>query len=324
MKYRFLYKILPWVISAYVLYYVVQHADSAMIYSLLQSLKGSKTLVQQMAFGACILLALSHPLLESYKWQLLLSTLRPTSLSQAWSMTMRGMSSALMMPNKTGDFIGKLYGMSRSQSLKAFALSGAGNLFQLLQTMLWGGISMAVLASQGWLQKLELKLPVSTYLYALGGGFLVLLLAYIFRDFIKKSKAYQLSRQSLKSIQNLSPSICLELFMVSALLYFLFISQYYLIFMALGSDLTWGQVFLAQSAVYFSLAFLPHTLLMDIALRAPLSLYFYTVYSASSGEVLLAAYSIYFLNILLPALIGLPYFKSTKAETQTQKNENYI
>ncbi len=324
MKYRFLYKILPWVISSFVLYYLVQHIDSDVLMSLAESMQGSKTLMQKLALVLCVLLAAAHPILESYKWQTLLSTLRPTSLSEAWTMTMRGMSSALMMPNKAGDFIGKIYGMNRQESLKAFALSSVGNLFQLFQTLIWGGISMLYLASRGWLTKLQFDLPTHTVLFVLAGMLVFYILAYTFRGFIKKSKAYTLVKQSLQSVQKLSPSICLEVFVISALRYLIFISQYYLIFLLLGTELTWTQVFLAQSAVYFSLAFLPHTMLMDIALRAPLSLYFYSVFGASSGEVLLAAYSIYFLNILLPALSGLPYYKSIKTETQNQKNENYI
>ncbi len=310
-------KALPFLVTVVVLYYAVQHVDKVLILKLQNNLTSSKTAWQRVAIFFSFAFFILHPFLESVKWKILLSRIREVTLKQSWAMCMRGMSSTLMMPNRSGDFIGKLYGLDKKERVQAFALSGVGNFFQLLQTLIWGTLSMLWLGYKtSALTQLDFNLQPSWLFGALPIFIVLVVIVYIKRDKIQSHRFYNSLQKGVDTIKSLPREILFQLFILSALRYFIFVSQYYLLFFALGSELHFTEVAIAQSAVYFTLSFVPHTMIMDIALRAPLSLFFYSVFGADHGQVLLAAYSIYFLNILLPALSGLPYYKSMKAETQ--------
>ncbi len=326
MNKRFLYRLIPAIISAVVFYIFIQKIDAQHLAAWSQALSHAMTPVQKIALIIAVLLVMSHPLLESLKWQNLLSTLGSVSLRQSWSMVMRGMASTLLMPSRSGDFIGKLYGVPREHWTAGFALSGVGNMLQLSQTLLWGSVSLIwYLTHTSVIEQLHFgsSRPMLT-----GMVLLALLIFVIFRRYknrIKKTQAYQTCLSAIQTVRSLPSSVLVKVTVLSALRYFIFITQYFLIFYALGADILWSQVLLAQSAIYLCLAILPHTMIMDIALRAPLSVMMYAVFGQSAAVVLLAAYSLYFLNILLPALIGIPFYKSKESRKpilQTNEKSN--
>ncbi len=312
------HKLLPILISAIVLYFCVRHVDAIMLEEMMSCISSTKTSYHRLALFIAFFLFIAHPVLEALKWQSLLGNIMTTSFQDAWRMTMRGMSSALMMPNKSGDFIGKLYAIPKSERAKAFVLSSVGNLLQLAQTLVWGLVAMIwyIVYAPSVLKSIKLHSSQTLFLLI---SILILsfVIFYIVKKYFSHTSWYKKGQEGLHAFRLLSSSQVLFVTLLSGLRYFIFISQYALIFYALGAELSWLQVFIAQSAIYFCLAFLPHTLLMDIALRAPLSLFFYAFFGVSEGHILLAAYSIYFLNILLPALSGLHFYRSIRQETQS-------
>ncbi len=308
---KLLFRYFPWLVSAVVLYFFVRKVDLHMLTQMRDLLLGQIESSQPLLLWVAVLLSITSVLVESLKWCQLLRTLTPTTYQDALSMTMRGMSSSLMMPSRTGDFIGKIYRLPAHQRTRAFGLSAIGNLMQMAHTSLWGALAIAwyvwhtdVLSSISipWLW--ALVLPV------------VLGAVYIFRlpilRTVQDSAWFFSVQKNLIYLKQLPSKVWLESFLLSGVRYAIFITQYYLLFRGLGIDIAWYQVLIAQSAVYLTLSSIPHTMLVDIALRGPLSVVFYSVFGVSTATVMLAAYCLYFLNILLPALIGLPFLKSLK------------
>ncbi len=265
-----------------------------------------------------VILVFVNVLMDAWKWKILLSKLRKTSIGQSLSMSFRGIATSLIAPNRTGDFIGRIQYLDKPIRWKAFILSGISSLLQLLATILFGAFSLL------WLQnKFDIfHGPLTSYWWI---SLLVIALTFVFRKSlirrIKQSKFYPILRERLQVLKEIKGNTLLGLFGISLLRYLIFISQLYLIYQGLGMDIPWNSVLVAQSAVYISLAFIPHSLLLDAAFRGPLAIYFFGLLGYGSAEVLIGAYILFVLNILFPAFIGMFFFKNNFSFFKKKSNE---
>jgi hypothetical protein len=65
-----------------------------------------------------------------------------------------------------------------------------------------------------------------------------------------------------------------------------------------------GAVLLAMSVVFLALAVIPSIALMEVGLRGEVSLRLVGLFSANSLGIGLTSVTIWFMNLILPALIG--------------------
>ncbi len=312
MKFKFyIHKLIPLLISAGVIYYFYQEVELQSIWQIKEVLLGEVEGARPFLIWIAILLSMLSVFIESQKWKILMSTISSISYLDAFRMTMRGLSSSLLMPSRSGDFIGKIYLLPARLRGRAFGLSAVSNLMQLANTAIWGSVAMI-----WFLAKTEIADQIRLNTSILGAMAILipalLMIFFLLRHRLRSSRAFRAILKMYVHLKTLPKTVWARTFIWSMFRYLIFITQYYLIFQAIGMDIAWYQVFIAQSAVYLLLSSIPHTMLIDIALRGPLSLIFYKIFGLPAAAILMTAYCLYFLNILLPALIGLPFLKSVR------------
>ncbi len=251
------------------------------------------------------LMVLANVSLDARKWQLLLGSIRSTSFWSSLSMSMRGIATSLIAPNRTGDFIGRIQYLEKQERWPAFFLSGLSSMLQLAATVLFGIIALV------WFQREfdVFQYPVLHYWWLV--PLAVLVLWFVRKPLLRiigDSRYFPKWKDRLAVMGSVEKEMVAHAFLLSILRYLLFITQLYFIYLGLGLETSWSEVLMGQSAVYISLAFIPHSLLLDAAFRGPLSVYFFGFMGYASAEILIGAYLLYVLNILLPAFIGLFFF----------------
>ncbi len=108
-------------------------------------LQESINLIKQAPFGAqawkfwiVILLVFVNWGFESKKWQVLLQTIQPVSFFTAYKSVLSGITLSLNMPNRIGEYGGRILYVNEGKRIKAISLSIAGSISQLIITLVIG------------------------------------------------------------------------------------------------------------------------------------------------------------------------------------------
>jgi hypothetical protein len=96
----------------------------------------------------------------------------------------------------------------------------------------------------------------------------------------------------------------LQVMGLSVLRYFVFLLQYYFLFRFFGVELTWTIAFLVVALTFLLLALIPGMALAELGVRGKLSLLIVGAFSTNSIGIVLAVTSVWFLNLILPAIVG--------------------
>jgi di/tricarboxylate transporter len=109
----------------------------------------------------------------------------------------------------------------------------------------------------------------------------------------------------LKELEHFNATLMLQLLSLSALRFFVFIIQYYLLFRLFKVDISLWQGFWTVSVSFLVMAIIPTiALITDLGLRGQVSLKLVSLFSNNYLGIGLTSVSIWFINLVIPALAG--------------------
>ena len=76
--------------------------------------------------------------LETVKWQFQIRKLEKVKLNKAFTAVLSGISVSMFMPNRVGDYLGRVFILEKASHIKGVLLTMIGSLAQLLVTLVIG------------------------------------------------------------------------------------------------------------------------------------------------------------------------------------------
>ncbi len=248
--------------------------------------------------------------LEASKWQRLLSHTEPVSFGRAFRGVLTGVSFTLFTPNRIGEYLGRIWHLSPASRGAAVSLSVAGGVAQLFITALFGMGAFEFLWRAGITNT---PLPDSTlaiyFVRFLGWSTAILLLLLYFNlgevgGFLSRIKWLGAIQGWLEALTKFSFSELAVVLILSFLRYLVFLLQYYFLFQFFGVELGLSLSFLTVAFLFLALALIPGVALAELGVRGQLSLWVVGAFSTNSLGIVLTATTIWFINLILPALVG--------------------
>ncbi len=150
---------------------------------------------------------------------------------------------------------------------------------------------------------------IDILIWGVGAGVLILTLFY-FRlsvlvrwiDRLPGSKKYA---WLIETLEDFNATLLLRLLSLSALRFVVFIIQYYLLFQLFDVHVSLWQSWWAVSVSFLIMAVIPTiALFTDLGLRGKVSLKLLGMFSGNNLGIGLTAVSIWFINLIIPALAG--------------------
>ena len=273
-----------------------------------QHIKQSLTSPKISALAGVIVLMLANWGVEAYKWKLSVSAIHPVSFLQSFKAILSGVTFSVTLPNRIGEYAGRLMFMPEGKRLKAIANTITGNIGQLLVTLASGLAGLAALrphmASADWFD---------AYWYQL--LFYAILVATVFLTFfyfcIARISRWAAQRWPnspylylIQSLRTFNVQLLLFLLLLSLLRYGIFVVQYFLLFSLFEVHASAAVVWCVISVVFLMLAVVPNIALVEIGLRGKVSLQLMALFTANGLGVVLTSVSIWFINLIVPALAG--------------------
>jgi len=255
--------------------------------------------------------------LESAKWKFLIGKIEHISLSRALRAVFSGTSVSVFTPNRIGDFGARVLYLDNSDRIAAVFITIVGSISQLVITILLGFLGMSLYTISHYPAMIE---PVLAYLLF---GVLALATFLTFISYFNVSiitnwgkklfKLFGLSRNqpifgrlkgyvevfSLYTSRELSISLGYSL-----LRYCVFSLQFYLLLTLFDVNIPMLHALRLISITFFVMAVIPTIALTEIGVRGSVALFFLGLASENSIGIVTATFTLWIINLALPALIG--------------------
>lgn len=257
---------------------------------------------------AVVLLMILNWSIEAMKWKITVAKIQKISFRRSFKAILSGVSFSVSTPNRMGEYLGRILYMDEGNRLKAVSMTIAGSMSQLIITLLMGCIGLITL-----FPKIEaagmLAAPWNSVLfYGVLITVLVLTLFYFRLPLLVKWAERLVGNnkfvQLIRVLEGFDTRLLVELLLLSALRFLVFIIQYYLLFRLFEVNVTWWQGYWATSVSFLVLAVIPTFAIAELGLRGKVSLSFLGLFSTNGLGITITAGCIWFINLVIPAIIG--------------------
>jgi uncharacterized membrane protein YbhN (UPF0104 family) len=254
---------------------------------------------------------------ETVKWRLLISRIERVSFLRAYKAVLTGASVSLFTPNRTGEFLGRVFILQKANHVEGILVTIVGSFSQVVITLCAG--LFAFLAYAGLY--ISVSPGFSTYLVTSlviavpSAVFLLLLLYYrlgLISALVRKLLPSGWARFSeyLDVVSRLSSRELTAVLLLSLFRYLVFSAQFFLLLRFFGVPLPAGQALILIPVIYLIMTILPTVALTDLGIRGSVSVYIIGRYLGAAAipeaglAIVTATSALWLINLIIPALLG--------------------
>ena len=255
-----------------------------------------------------LLLSVLNRFFEILKWQNLVEFIHKISLGEATKQVLGALTAGLFTPNGIGEYAGKALFFDKSNTKKVIFLNLICNGIQMILTVIFGIFGLLYFNAQ--------YNVITTKTAALLFGFLMLLFIVLFS--VKKItiKGYSIEKL-IQKINEIPKPIHQKNIFLGICRYLVFSHQYYFLFLAFDVDLPYFTLIATISSVYFLASSLPTFQFLDFAVKGSVAVYFFAILGVNEWIVIFISTLMWFLNVVLPVIIGSYYVLNYKILSPT-------
>ncbi|MES2573930.1 MAG: hypothetical protein V4572_03220 [Bacteroidota bacterium] len=254
-----------------------------------------------------LLLSVLNRFFEILKWQNLVSYLREISLSEATKQVLGALTAGLFTPNGVGEYAGKALFFEKSKAKKIVFLNLICNGIQMILSVVFGVFGLL------YFNTLYNIITPKTVLILFGICFLLFGILF----FLKKIniKGYSIEKL-IHKINEIPKAIHQKNIFLAVCRYLIFSHQYYFLFLAFDVDLPYFTLMATIASVYFLASSLPTFQFLDFAVKGSVAVYFFGKLDVNEWIVVFISTLMWFLNVVLPVVIGSYYVMNFKIKTK--------
>ena len=285
-----------------------------------------------------ILVALLIPInliLEVVKWKLLISKLESVSFWNATKAILTGISVSMFLPNRVGDYLGRVFVLKKADRLQAVLATVLGSMAQLLTTVLFGFIASLFFFPH----YADMSDTLNIWFYT-GLILLVVILSFTFvfaflnfsafSDIIKRvsGRTYNKISKYAQVFSWYSPVFLIKILAISIFRYLIFSFQFWLLLQAFQVSVSYPVAMVLIALVYLLMSVIPTVALTEIGVRGSVSLFVFGLYLKPAGMwtenmglgIASASTMLWVFNLAFPALLGTLFVYSLRFFRKNNSN----
>ena len=259
--------------------------------------------------------------LETRKWQKSIMPVERVPFRKAYTAIFTGITAGMMFPNRTGDFLGRIFMLEKGNRLKAAMLTFVGNIAQMLVTVSLGCIAW-VLFGQGkfgqgkyywYVLILSLTIIVLGYLIYFNIHFLRHIRRLIPKKWRPKAEKY------MEIFSSYSKKDLAVILLLAVAKYAVYSFQFVLLIWAFDVPLDYFNAMIPIMMTYLLMTIIPYITITEIAVRGGVCISVFEIWLALLGintsftmMVFFASTMLWLYNLAIPAVIGLFFIRKLK------------
>jgi hypothetical protein len=240
---------------------------------------------------------------EAKKWQILASKIERITFSEAYQSVLVGLSLGFVTPANLGDYAGKIWLLKSKNKTETVGAIVLGNGIQFYVSLIFGAIAYLTV----WSKKITI---FDQILFCLVAFLLVLgIFVYIFRKeiigYLPKYLWLKRFQNHFEMIVKFNANEMQQLFLWSILRYLTFSFQFVLMLLIFEINIHLMDLWAVSCLIFLYKTLVPAiNFISDLGVREYSALHFFSLFSVNISAVIIATFCLWFLNILLPVLIG--------------------
>ena len=260
--------------------------------------------------SCCILMPLNWAA-ETMKWSFLVKRVQHITFWQAYRAVFAGVTSSLFLPNRVGDFGGRILFLKSKNAVKVVLSTFVGSWAQQLILIAFGFLGFAYFLVTLW--QVE-RIFLDSILF-LGVGFVIILLLMFLNlemvvpVFRKIRLLYKFPRliKSVNMLRQYTREELLQTLLWAFIRYIIYTIQYFLILRFFGIDVDILRGVSCIATIYLLQTSIPLPPIVGLLARGEIALKIWGIFSANELSILAATFTLWVINLIIPALIGLVF-----------------
>ncbi|HIE15845.1 MAG TPA: hypothetical protein EYP69_02860 [Bacteroidales bacterium] len=242
--------------------------------------------------------------LETVKWRILVHPIERLAFFRSFKGIIIGLTVSIFTPNRTGEYFGRIWILSQKRIQGIFATI-TGSIAQLSITLIAGIISLTFFTQE---QEKNIFLYYDNYyliiLISIGLAIFIFTILFSMPQVIQKITHHKKILSFIDFIKYYSSKDIIKVLLLSAMRYFIFIIQFYILINVFDIELDFKRVFFLLALVYFAMVFIPSFTLAEIGIRGSLAIAIFSIFVLDTTGIFLAISLLWIINIALPAFVG--------------------
>lgn len=257
--------------------------------------------------GAIVLIPVNWGL-EAWKWKMSIRSIHLMSFATAFKAILSGISFSVTMPNRVGEYFGRIMYMPEGARLKTISVTLVGSFAQLIVTIVFGLFGLLMLKTPILRSFPDLQVAYQFAFY----GLLLMAIVLAFLYFNVSALAPLTRRWTgirkfaylVEALSAFDTAMLVRLILLSTLRYFVFLIQYLLVYNFFDVQVHFLSVITVMNVVFLAMAIIPSVALIEIGLRGEISLMLMGMFSNNKLGIGFSSITVWFLNLIFPAIIG--------------------
>jgi len=263
-----------------------------------------KSEVRLSIFGILTLMLLNW-FIESVKWKYIIKKVEQISLWKSIESVFCGLTWAVFTPNRIGEYGGRVFFLSAKKRIKGVVAMSVGHIAQMVLTNIFGAIAFLwfIYTFQDMDAWVYVAIAFITLVFC--SFFIIFYFNIYWLDnlignisFLKKFRRFSAVLESYSKYE-----LCIIMF-YSFFRFVVFTSQYLLVMKLLIPEIAVYHCILLVFILFFVQSALPSLDLLDFGVRGMTATYFFGFITNQEIAVMAAAALIWFVNLIIPAIIG--------------------
>lgn len=256
---------------------------------------------------------------EAFKWTILVENFQIVSFKNALKSTTMGIVFGLFTPNRLGEIPGKTILLQKGNRAKGTLAASVGSFAQFTVTFILGLIGIVFILF--YLKNIAFRNIFTNNISILLAFFALLILILYFNiekilRFFQKNKFSSKFLSKLEFITNYDNNKLTQVLILSLLRYLVFSLQFYLLLLFFNINLPTIIAFSSIFSIFLMINILPNFVVADLGIRGSISIFVFGQFIAIRPEIISAPILLWFINIVIPALVGQFFISKIKIKSQ--------
>lgn len=249
--------------------------------------------------------------LESIKWRIALSEYKLISSTHSFYSVLLGVSAGILTPARLGEYAGRMSLMDKKDLGPSSIATFVSSTMQMIVTFIFGSVASIYIFSQYELIDISQSLIISGGLFMMG---LLICLLYFMPRIINALGQFRYLKRFLPAQGVSLPryGIILRVFLYAVLRYSIYTLQYALVFLCFGINVGLPLMLAFIFLAFFCQSLLPLPPVASLVGRGGVAIILFTQLGISEYVILSATFSIWVINLLIPAFCGMILFMNIK------------
>ena len=253
---------------------------------------------------------------ETRKWQKSISPVEKVPFKKAFTAIFTGITAGMMFPNRTGDFLGRIFILEKGNRLKAAMLTFVGNIAQMLVTVSLGCIAWIFFTQEKYYWCV---LIISLIIIVL--GYLLYFNIHILKHLQRLIPMKWRSRAEkyMEIFSSYSKKDLVQILLLAVTKYLVYSFQFVLLIWAFDVPLNYLEAMIPIMITYLLMTVIPYITITEIAVRGSVCVFVFETWLTRLGistsftmMVFSASTMLWLYNLAIPAIIGLFFIRKLK------------